>query len=759
MEYLEEERDKILEWLYEGAFDTKHREISNRRQKNTAQWILVSPEVTDWMNNPSDSRLLWGYGIPGAGKTFLSSMMIDYFQEYSSETGCGLAYIYFNYKEQLEQKPAVVLASIIKQLSSQLLNLPKVVQDLYGKLSLLKRRPSFPDLENILVAISKLFPQTYIICDALDECPQGQRRELLPFFLRIGLQKINIFLTSRDYPEDIQCFFESSAKVRLSARDDDITSYIEQKIEENSRAKRLVNEGKCKDLIISRIKRCANKMFLLVHFQIEHLCQQTTVKEIIEELEAFESSSSQLYPMDPTYDRAMEIVQQQAPNCKRLAFKIFSWLYGGIRPLKVRELQHAVSIEEGCTIFDDTNIPDRKTLLDVCASLVTINEEDDTIRFVHRTVAEYLLRTKALSTDLGAQLAIACATYLSLDVFSRGFATSSFSYNFRHISYPFLRYAARCLSLHLDSCDLLSTIQVLLTLVDSPGSLSSYLQASRWRYKPGLLFLETPLHVAIAWNHFSLLQVLLDNISHNTNINARDSKSRTPLHYASYGQREDAVRLLLDRGADTDLSAKDIYGWTALHIAANNGNNSIVDMLLSRGASVASISNDGFTALHCNCVKNGSEMSALINNGAEILAIDNDGNTLLHWAVIGGVSRERLRLVMGCGVDINFRDKNGWTALHRAVYNCDYAVVYELIQGGVDISVADNEGLTAFHYSVMLGYDEISTLLEDSGASLSVQGEKGGRFLGRKGSDQGGSDQNEDVYLLRLSSLPLLSNL
>jgi hypothetical protein len=63
MEYLEEERDRILEWLYAGAFDTKHREISNRRQKNTAQWIIVSPEVTSWMNNPSGSRLLWGYGI------------------------------------------------------------------------------------------------------------------------------------------------------------------------------------------------------------------------------------------------------------------------------------------------------------------------------------------------------------------------------------------------------------------------------------------------------------------------------------------------------------------------------------------------------------------------------------------------------------------------------------------------------------------------------------------------------------------------
>jgi hypothetical protein len=53
----------------------------------------------------------------------------------------------------------------------------------------------------------------------------------------MGDDGASLFLTSREYPEDIQSSLDDkSTKLKLSANDQDIHNYIEQKIEENPRA-------------------------------------------------------------------------------------------------------------------------------------------------------------------------------------------------------------------------------------------------------------------------------------------------------------------------------------------------------------------------------------------------------------------------------------------------------------------------------------------------------------------------------------------
>ncbi|KAH0607794.1 uncharacterized protein H6S33_002828 [Morchella sextelata] len=71
-------RNKILNWLYFGNFAQKHVEISGRRQKHTTGWIFGTAEFKNWLKDQPDYLMLWGYGIPGAGKTFISSSIIDY---------------------------------------------------------------------------------------------------------------------------------------------------------------------------------------------------------------------------------------------------------------------------------------------------------------------------------------------------------------------------------------------------------------------------------------------------------------------------------------------------------------------------------------------------------------------------------------------------------------------------------------------------------------------------------------------------------
>lgn len=57
------ERDQALDWLYPGDTDTKHVDISKKRQENTGGWLFEKPEFKAWSDGVSKSKLLLGYGI------------------------------------------------------------------------------------------------------------------------------------------------------------------------------------------------------------------------------------------------------------------------------------------------------------------------------------------------------------------------------------------------------------------------------------------------------------------------------------------------------------------------------------------------------------------------------------------------------------------------------------------------------------------------------------------------------------------------
>ncbi|KAJ5392288.1 HET-domain-containing protein [Penicillium cosmopolitanum] len=79
-----------------------------------------------------------------------------------------------------------------------------------------------------------------------------------------------------------------------------------------------------------------------------------------------------------------------------------------------------------------------------------------------------------------------------------------------------------------------------------------------------------------------ITEVLLDN---NWDVDYKSGRFfRTPLFDAAGYGREQAVGLLLDRGAD--IEAKDSEGKTPLFLAAKHGHEHIVNLLLERGANI-----------------------------------------------------------------------------------------------------------------------------------------------------------------------------
>lgn len=103
----------------------------------------------------------------------------------------------------------------------------------------------------------------------------------------------------------------------------------------------------------------------------------------------------------------------------------------------------------------------------------------------------------------------------------------------------------------------------------------------------------TPLSLAAFFAPATTVARLLD-AGADVGAAARNPMQVQPLHAAVAARNGDAVRLLLDRGADPN--ARQQVGYTPLMGVAGSGREDLVDLLLDRGADPALVSEDDKTA-------------------------------------------------------------------------------------------------------------------------------------------------------------------
>src|SRR3954467_1739118 len=92
IERLNNEHDlKILDWLAKD-YGSQQTDYIKLRQPGTGQWLLNSSEFQTWLK--TDNQTLFCPGIPGAGKTIITSIVIDHLQTlFKHNTGIRIAYI------------------------------------------------------------------------------------------------------------------------------------------------------------------------------------------------------------------------------------------------------------------------------------------------------------------------------------------------------------------------------------------------------------------------------------------------------------------------------------------------------------------------------------------------------------------------------------------------------------------------------------------------------------------------------------------
>jgi Cdc6-like AAA superfamily ATPase len=168
---------------------------------------LNSTEYQDWLK--AGKQTLFCPGIPGAGKTFITSIVIDYLQ--TNYKSSGVAYLYCNIGQQGQQTPESLLGSILKQLVWNQSPLPREVKDLYDQHKDKRSRPELMEISKVLQCVISLDSRTFIIIDALDECQNHDscRNSLLSeIFTLQAKTQLNIFATSR--PQEVEAEFSGS---------------------------------------------------------------------------------------------------------------------------------------------------------------------------------------------------------------------------------------------------------------------------------------------------------------------------------------------------------------------------------------------------------------------------------------------------------------------------------------------------------------------------------------------------------------------
>lgn len=242
----------LLQWICPVDYRLQHKDFIGRHESGTGQWFLQDTKFQEW--NRSKDGTLFCPGIPGAGKTIVASLVIDYLLRSHHVADESVTFVYCNYKRQSEQSAKHMLSSILRQIIDIQPAVPKPVQDFYMSHTRKRTTPSPGEVMQVLKAVSKDLRGLTIIVDALDECEARAREEFLSAVETLRQQcKVRLLATSRPFPlVQSHRTFLNQPTLEVRASNEDLEKYIRSRASElHSRV--MSNPDLLEDLVASMI--------------------------------------------------------------------------------------------------------------------------------------------------------------------------------------------------------------------------------------------------------------------------------------------------------------------------------------------------------------------------------------------------------------------------------------------------------------------------------------------------------------------------
>ncbi|KAJ4288560.1 hypothetical protein N0V90_011797 [Kalmusia sp. IMI 367209] len=322
-----DEDQKIINWLTPVDYGPQQSDFLRRRHKKTGTWLLQTNEFETWLNQ--ENTTLFCSGIPGAGKTILTSIVADYlFTKFQADPNVGIACLYINFRQQQQQRPEDLLLSILKQWLQKWTIVPEYIKKLYKSHERKRTRPSLDEITRALKTVADVFGRAIIIVDALDEYDDDQdssRQIFLTEFLNLQTStRANLFVTSR-INREIAKYFDTAISLEIRADKDDVKSYVDGQM---SFLPSDILDDDLRERIREEVVKSVDGMFLLAQLHMDDLKGQLTKGGIKETLRRLVKRTDRLYT---TYERTMERIANQKEDFRDMAKRVLGWIVHATR--------------------------------------------------------------------------------------------------------------------------------------------------------------------------------------------------------------------------------------------------------------------------------------------------------------------------------------------------------------------------------------------------------------------------------------------
>jgi NACHT domain len=161
--------------------------------------------------------------------TVRSIAINDLKNRFPADRNVQVIHLYFDYKSQQSQTVVDIAINLLKQLLSRLDNIPNELDSLYCA----NTRPDLPACKRLLTLCSKQFGTIFAVFDAIDECCDSYRKELLALFAHLLQSGCKLLISSRPHLlRNLRDQLSSARTIEVYANESDLRNYITVRLRE-----------------------------------------------------------------------------------------------------------------------------------------------------------------------------------------------------------------------------------------------------------------------------------------------------------------------------------------------------------------------------------------------------------------------------------------------------------------------------------------------------------------------------------------------